>query len=193
MALSRKKRIDSAWWGILLLAAVVLVGSCNFGVPEYNLSVLVGAGVTGTPASGEYSYSDQESVAYNYYAVNPLHIVEVFIGNSRKESVGGITMYGNNSITAQLMDIRGTWNMQMWWDGAADPSFDFNITFEGNDLISGSFRDSRGFHGTWVAENGEISIIYTDWNDFILEGGQFGMNGIFTGDASFGTWSATLE
>ena len=193
MTFSGKKQIETVTWGMLLLAAVVLVGSCSFGVPEYNLSVHVEAGVTGTPVSGEYSYSEMESVSYSYYAVNPLHTVEVIIGTSRNDPIGGITMYGNNSITARLMDIRGTWNMQMWWDGSADPSFDFDITFEGNDLISGSFTDSRGFHGTWVAENGEISIIYTDWNDFMLEGTQFDMVGTFTGDASFGTWSASQE
>jgi hypothetical protein len=117
--------------------------------------------------------------------------VEVYIDESRNVASGSITVWTSFTLIARIVDIRGTWNMQMRWSTSSEVNFEFNITFSGADVTSGTFSDDRGFNGLWTAEDGAITITYTDWNDFVLMGSVYGMNGTFTGDGSDGSWTAT--
>ena len=67
----------------------------------------------------------------------------------------------------------------------------FEITFDGAGITSGTFSDDRGNHGSWTAENGVITIIYSDWNFVVLEGAVYDMSGIFkVGEDIKGGWGA---
>lgn len=165
--------------------------SCDWGVPDYQVSVTVEEGVTGAPETGEYSHREGTTLNYDYLPEDPLHTVEVFINESRTVGSGSITVWTSFTLSARIVDIRGTWKMQMRWSASAEVNFEFNINFSGADLTSGTFSDDRGFHGLWTAEENSVTITYTDWNDFALTGTVFDMTGTFTGDGSDGAWSAT--
>ncbi|MFC2165720.1 hypothetical protein ACFLT2_12100 [Acidobacteriota bacterium] len=175
---------------ILVMLIFLAFASCNWGIPDYQVAVTVEEGVTGAPETGEYSHTEGTVINYEYLPEDPLHTVEVFINASRTVGSGSITVWTSFSLTARIVDIRRTWKMQMRWSASSEVNFEFNITFSGADLTSGTFSDDRGFHGLWTAEDGAITITFTDWNDFVLVGSVFAMTGTFTGDGSEGAWIA---
>jgi len=175
---------------IVMLLFLILV-SCDWGIPDYTVTVITREGVIGAPETGVYEHREGTTVNYNYFPENPLHTVEVFINESRKTGSGSISVWTSFALTAQIIDIRGTWRIQMRWSASSEVNFDFNITFSGAELTSGTFADDRGYHGLWTAENGSITITYTDWRDYILTGSVFSMNGTYTGAGSDGAWNAT--
>lgn len=170
---------------------LITFASCDWGVPDYQVTIITEEGVIGAPEAGVYEHREGTTLNYDYMPENPIHTVEVFVDESRKTGAGSLTVWTSFTLTAQLVDIRGNWNMQMRWSASSEVNFEFNITFSGADVSSGTFSDDRGFNGLWTAENGNITITYTNWNDFVLIGSVFSMNGSFTGDGSDGTWSAT--
>lgn len=180
----------------ILLFVVSFLGSCIFGVPDYTLTIIVGDGVTGIPEAGRYVFKELSAVEYQYTPLNPLHTVEVMLNNKvRKSSQGSVVMYGDNYIlTAQVMDIRGSWTVKMLKSGSTATDFEFNLTISGADVISGIFTDSRGYQGVWetasVETGNTITFTYSDWEDYVLTGTYFSMTGTFTGEETTGTWSA---
>ncbi len=175
----------------LVLWLVFAGMGCDFGVPDFKLTVILEEGVTGTPDAGEYTYSELEVVNYSYSPVDSIHTVEAFLNENRLNRVGTITMYNDFTLTARLVDLRGSWNVEMAWVDSAAVDFSFTLTLSGLNLVSGTFTDSRGFSGTWTAENGIVTITYADWSDFVLTGAVFEMNGTFTGEGSSGAWNST--
>ncbi len=173
-----------------ILLLFLVLGSCEWGIPDYKITVIIKEGVTGTPEAGEYAHKELTTLSYEYIGIDPIHTVEVFINDIRQGASGTITVYTNFTLTARLVDIRGSWNMQLRWSDSAQVDFDFSIMFDGADLASGTFTDSRGYHGLWTAENGTITITYTDWSDFVLTGSVFSMSGTFTAEESNGSWTA---
>jgi len=173
-----------------ILLLLLALGSCEWGIPDYKITVIIEEGVTGTPEAGEYAHKELTTLSYEYIGIDPIHTVEVFINDIRQSASGAITVYTNFTLTARLVDIRGSWNVQMQWVDSAEVNFDFSITFDGADLVSGTFTDSQGYHGLWAAENGSITITYTDWSDFVLTGSVFSMNGTFIAEESNGSWTA---
>ncbi len=97
---------------ITILGLVLSSVSCDFGVPDFKLTVFLEEGVTGTPDTGEYTYSELEVVNYSYTPLNSLHTVEAFLNDNRMNSVGVITMYNSLTLTARLVDLRGSWNVR---------------------------------------------------------------------------------
>lgn len=192
-----KKRAKHAWFpgGALILLILLAFGSCNWGVPDYTLIVVVEEGVTGTPATGQYVHKELTAVDFSYTPINPLHTVEVIInGSTRQSTAGSLVLYAEKyTLTARLVDIRGTWKVEMTWLESITVDFKFTITISGEDLLSGTFIDSRGYNGTWSAESNVVTFTYSDWNDFILIGLTFYMQGTFTGDGSSGSWTAERQ
>ncbi|MGB2906766.1 MAG: hypothetical protein WBB73_06685 [Candidatus Aminicenantaceae bacterium] len=176
--------------GVALLALMVL-GSCSLGVPEYVLTVFLEEGVTGIPEDGTHEHAELDKVDYRYSPVDTIHTVEVFIGPSRFSAVGSLTMYNDQTLTARLVDIRLSWDVALILTDAAENAFEFTITLNGASLTSGTFSDSRGYNGIWTAENDDVTLTYGDWEDYVLIGLVFDMNGTFTGGGTTGTWSTS--
>ncbi len=184
------KRIAVYGGFVQLLLLLLVLCSCNFGTPDYKLNVTLEEGVMGTPQAGEHSYRDLSDVSFEYAAIDPIYTVEVFLNNIRQTHTGTFTMYTDVDLLARLVNIRGRWNMEM---RQTDPTeiFKFDITFNGTSLTNGTFSDSRSRNGTWTAENGVVTIIYTDWGGYILSGTVFNMSGTFAIDGeNKGVWSA---
>lgn len=163
---------------------------------NYTLTVVVEEGVTGTPESGKYIYKELSTIEYSYTPLNPLHTVEVLINdNYRKSAQDSIVLYGDGYVLrAKIMDVRGSWKIKMTKSDSTSVDFEFTVTLAGNDVISGTFTDDRGYHGTWdtsYAYNGNIiTLTYADWKDYILTGTYFDMKGNFIGEGRTGTWSS---
>ncbi|UCG69670.1 MAG: hypothetical protein JSV09_01205, partial [Thermoplasmata archaeon] len=109
MTVKPKKNMGIKAYGRLIKILVILMvlGSCNFGTPDYKLNVTLEEGVTGTPQPGEHLYKDLSEVSYEYTAIDPIHTVEVFLNNIRQTYSGTFTMYTDVDLIARLVDIRG--------------------------------------------------------------------------------------
>ena len=175
---------------VQILAILMVLGSCNFGTPDYRLNVIIAEGVTGTPQAGEERHKDLSEISYEYTGIDPIHTVEVFLNDIRQTYTGTFVMYTDVTLIARLVDIRGRWSMEMKETGASE-TITFEITFNGAGLTNGTFSDNSGNHGSWTAESGVIIITYSDWNFFVLTGAVFNMSGIFSvGEEEKGVWSA---
>lgn len=178
--------------GMIFLAIIFV--SCQ--PLNYTLTVIVDEGVTGTPEAGEYTYKELSTVEFSYIPLNPLHTVEVLINDKyRKPAQDSITLYGDRYVLrAKIMDVRGTWKIKMTKSDSTSVDFEFTVTLAGKDVISGTFTDSRGYHGTWdtsYSYSGNIiTLTYADWKDYILTGTYFDMKGNFMGDGTTGTWTS---
>lgn len=198
--MNSEKRLISAGRAaaIAVLLALLPALSCNWGVPDYTLTVVVEEGVTGTPATGEHKYQELTLVSLDYSPVNPQHTVEAILNNQLKiPAKGTFTMYGDQyELVARLVDIRGDWTITLAYsDTSVTAPEPFTISLQGPDLLSGTFTDSRpeGYYGTWSAINDVLTIAYSNWDFYLLIGGVYdlgGSAGTFTGGGLSGTWTA---
>ena len=185
-----KKILYTAGLGLLLLSFIVVAG-CDFGIPDYTLFVTLDEGIEGNPGQGEHVYEDLSTVSYSYRPILEGSTLEVYLNELRLSGEGSFTMYNSATLRAGIIDIRGTWNIQMQWSLAAEATFDYEITFTGPDLLGGTFTDNRGFHGTWTGLNNALYFQYTDWSDFSYSGTIYGMTGSFAGEGSTGSFTMT--
>lgn len=177
-----------------MLFPVIIQTSCQ--PLNYTLTVIVEEGVTGTPETGKYKYKELSTVEFSYLPLNPLHTVEVLINDKyRKSAQDSITLYGDEYVLrARIMDVRGTWKIKMTKSDSTSVNFEFTVTLTGNDVISGTFTDSRGYHGIWdtsYSYSGNIiTLTYADWKDYVLTGTYFDMKGNFMGEGTTGSWTS---
>jgi hypothetical protein len=143
----------------------------------YDLTVSAGAGVSGTPTTGAYSFKEGTSVAYNYVAALGYY-PKVQVDGVDAAVQGSVLMDRAHTLTAvaQEFDIRGMWRIttssdflfptqKVIFDGspAAGKVYRFNGVFvlgdydvTGNDIrffafveeTGGSQSDSSEFTGT---------------------------------------------
>jgi hypothetical protein len=183
----------------LPLAVLLATGSCKWGVPDYTLTVTLENGVTGTPEAGQHAYKELTTITLNYTPVNPLNTVEVFInGTIRKAGLSTVIMYGDGyTLTARLVDFRGSYKVTMsYTDTSVTAPDPFVITITGADLLSGTFTDERGYHGTWAAAADTLTLAYWDWDFYVLSTTPFNMgysSGIFSGGGLTGSWMAVKQ
>jgi hypothetical protein len=170
-----------------------LMGCSFFGIADYELIVTINDGVHGTPESGQHSYKDLTVVEFAYTPVNSLHTVEVIYEGGRLAASGSFTMYTNVALEARLVDIRDTWKITFAYKDSTTTSIEFTVTFSGNDILAGTFSDSRGYNGTWDAASNVIHLTYSNWNAYKLTGTLFSMSGTWSNGSVTGTWSAVRQ
>jgi hypothetical protein len=183
---------------ILSLSVILSLGGCkNFGIPDYELEITVEEGVEGTPLPGVYTYRDLTIIDYRYTPANPEYTVEVLVNGTRRLSEGQFIMYTDLDVVARILDIRGTWDFQLTYtptEGDKEIT-EFSITFSGDNLLSGNFTDDRGYTGTWNIDGVIITITYTNWQDYVLEGYITTMEGTWESaiEEKDGTWLASRQ
>ncbi|MGQ9617459.1 MAG: hypothetical protein ACUVUG_00700 [Candidatus Aminicenantia bacterium] len=194
MERGRNFHLPKIFLGSFFFFLLIFLSGC--GLLNYTLTVIVEEGVTGTPESGQYKYKELETVEYYYTPLNPLHTVEVLINEKvRKHGQDSVILYGDEYVLrAKIMDIRGSWKIKMTKSESTSVDYEFTITLRGDDVISGTFLDSRGYHGFWEtklnATGNIITITYSNWEDYVLSGDYFSMSGSFTGGGTEGKWSS---
>ena len=178
----------------------------------YALSVNVGTGVNGTPASGNYPYSNGTTVNYSYSLQNGYTNLQVLLDGNPVNASGTITMDGNHSLTVTAdssgasHDVRGTWQGTMT-DANGDNDL-FNVTFSGSDPSSGNtsgwvVNNSSVGNGTFTVNGSsiEFTLIYGAVRNFVVTGTltsatQMSGDWVWTnheGNKFYGTFSLTKQ
>jgi hypothetical protein len=188
-----KSKILQTYVPIILGMAIVLClsGCKDFGVPDYELTIEVRSGVEGTPPSGTYTYKELTTIDYSYIPQNDEHQVEVLVNGSRWLAAGTFIMYTNLDVVVQIIDIRGAWDFLLTSEDSDVEDMQFEINFSGDNLIAGNFTDDRGYSGTWNADGANLTITYSNWENYILTGSITTMKGTWANDDKAGTWSAS--
>lgn len=71
---------------------------------QYTLTVDLGEGVTGTPASGTYTYAEGTSVNYSYAPKSNFMEMDLTLDSTAISSSGSFAMNGNRTITARAKE-----------------------------------------------------------------------------------------
>ncbi|MBN2346896.1 MAG: hypothetical protein JXO51_10955 [Candidatus Aminicenantes bacterium] len=182
------KRRIAPW----LCACVLLLSlaGCNFfGIPEYELTVTVEPGVTGTPASGVYAYTELDQVEYAYTPVDSRHTVQVLVDGGPEDPADTLTIYRSMTLLARLFDVRGSWKVTFYVTESTAGN-EFTITFSGEDILGGTFSDDRGYHGTWDAVDGKLNFVFSDLGQYKYAGELADMAGTWSNGDVTGSWSA---
>jgi hypothetical protein len=161
-----KKKFGLAFF--VLLTALLFFAGCpadeGNGNGQYTLTVAVGSGASGTPATGSYPYAENSIVNYSYSLQPGYTNLAVTLDGATVGASGVITVTGNHvlNVTAQQIDIRARWTGRFYY-GISDTFF--RVDFSGN-LDSGTCGGlfdfvSIGGAGTWTLAGTQI--------DFTLE------------------------
>jgi hypothetical protein len=175
-----------------LVAALLIPNSCGWGSPDYTLSVTMGEGFSGFPQPGTYTYKEFEVVDYNYSAVTGAVQPQIHLNSYRYTTlVGVLTIYTNTEMRVEQTDMRNRWILNFEEDD--EETIQWVITCSGADLRSGTFTDTRGYNGTWtVVGTADLTLTYTDWEDFVFTGSLLTLGGDWVGGNRSGTWNIEL-
>ena len=147
---------------------------------SYTLTVSVGDGVSGTPATGSYPYTENDTVSYSYTAQSGYGNLTVTLDGAPVAASGVITMAASHTLTVTAsIDIRGMWTGR-FYAGGGDTYFE--VTFSGG-IASGTTRGLFDFvpgygNGTFTVSGNQIEF---DLN-YYISGIEFrlGCLGTFT-------------
>ena len=179
--------------GLCTLVVLPLTKCKGFGSPQYDLTIELEDGVTGTPPPGTETLDELTAKPYEYKSIDGVSPVIVFVNGSRWEPTGTFNLYSDMEVLVKLLDVRGTWTIKLKTTTISEEDREFNIVLSGNSLNEGTFTDDRGYKGTWDIVNDVITIIYEDWEDYQLGGTVSTMRGNWVGEEKQGTWSATPQ
>jgi len=154
--------------GLFLVMGLVFFPGCpangdENGIGQYTLTVTVSNGISGTPATGAYSYVENSVVNYSYSLQTGYTNLVVTLDGAPVAATGVITVTGNHvlSATAEQIDIRGTWTGLFTYGSSTF----FRVDFSGNtgSGTCGGYFDfvPIGGAGTWTLVGTQI--------DFVLE------------------------
>jgi hypothetical protein len=184
---------------VVVLAGLVAQPGCKTSdetdVNQFTLTVVLEAGVSGTPAAGTYTYEQGDVVNYNYSLMSGYQNLSVTLDGAVVAASGAVTMNGNHTLTVSAsggFDIRGKWKGYQVWP-IANPwlivDLYFDIEFSG-ELSSGKVVCNMDLislkqKGTYTVENGEIRI---EMGSFILAFPMLFWGRVETGDLIRGDW-----
>jgi hypothetical protein len=131
---------------------------------QYGLTVTLSAGVTGTPAAGNFNFDQGALVNYSYAIEDGYFDLVVTLDGEVVDSSGTITMSAAHKLNASATagkNVRGTWLLaESYSDGS---SFNVSATFSGA-YASGTVTDSDGGSGTYTLDGGsvEFTLVFPD-------------------------------
>jgi hypothetical protein len=171
--------------------SLFLTGSCSTAEDvQYTLNVTVAAGVTGTPVTGAYTYSENEVVNFSYtlqtgYENLVVTLDGVTVGNS-----GVITMNTTHTLTVtaeEIFDVSGNWTGEWVYPGSGE--FPLECTFTGgyySGTVNGNMEGGPGYgNGPYTISNGSIEFEFN-----YGPGTVFWTGTIDDSDHMSGTWIA---
>ena len=179
----------------LTIPAIMFLFSCNnFGSPDYTVTVVLGPGISGTPAAGTHVQKEFDSVEYSYGPQEGAAAPSVKVNGTAYAVSGTLTMYTNVRIEAYQTDIRGSWHFILKETSTSTQKSAMDITFSGTSLVNGTFSDSQGNSGEWSlgTDGYTMTITYSNWFDTVLTATINSMAaGTWTGFETSGSWTAT--
>ena len=120
---------------------------------QYILTVAVGTGVSGIPATGSYAHDAGQTVSYNYTLESCSENLVVTIDGTAIGDSGLITMDSNHTLNAvadQLFDPSDDWEGMVYWS----TNYPLWVTFNGDC----SFGTTEGRYGTYGLHTGTYTI-----------------------------------
>ena len=174
---------------------------------QFTLTVSVGTGVSGSPASGSYNYLEGSVVNFGYSLESGYTNLSVLLDGSSVASAGSIQMNSSHSLTVSAdpqsasYDVRGSWSgTQTDSNGDPDP---FEVTFSGTSALTGTtsgWVDDPTSIGTGTYQVTGSSIHFELWygstRNFQIDGtiadsNNMSGNWVWTnqsGNKFYGTW-----
>jgi hypothetical protein len=141
-------------------------GGSTTGPNTYTLTVSVGEGVTGSPTSGTYSYTEGDTVSYTYNLQSGYINLAITLDGNPVASSGTINMLKDRILNATAeksptpqYDIRGTWNITIKYP--SDVANHKTFIFSGN-LNQGTLQvDFPAVQGPYTVTNSNVSFSYS--------------------------------
>jgi len=180
---------------LIILVAIVLIGlvshsGCKSEDAAFSLTVSVGNGVSGTPATGSYSYAENDTVTYNYTAQSGYGNLAVTLDGAPVANTGVVPMNASHTLTVTAaIDIRGSWTGKFFYE-----SYDWilRVNFTGN-ILSGTVDGHNNCHLLGPgAETGTFTVT-GDTIEFTMQyyyGTLFFEGTIESASRLSGTWTA---
>jgi hypothetical protein len=167
---------------------------------KYELNVIVGEGVSGTPVQGTYPYNEGDTVNYSYELMDNYKNLTVTLDNDEVEASGTVTITEVHNLKAladPIFDVTGSWTLSEEYDDGS--LFDVTAVFSGS-LGSGIVTDSDGGEGIYaVDEYNQVEFnLNFDNITYEYEGRLDGANSMAGSckkasgsGTSYGYWTAT--
>jgi hypothetical protein len=121
---------------LMACLGILFFSGCKTADPaSYTLTVTLGNGVSGTPATGSYTYTEDDTVNYSYTAQAGYGNLTVTLDGAPVAASGTIAMAAshNLNVTADI-DVRGQWTGRLNY-GAGGAYY--TVTFSGG-VLSGT-------------------------------------------------------
>ena len=142
------------------LGILFFTGCTTADTADYILTVTMGSGVSGTPATGSYSYGENDTVTYSYTAQTGYANLTVTLDGAPVGNSGVITMTANHTLNATAtVDVRGKWTGRFNYQ---EGDTYFEVTFSGG-ILSGTTRGLFDFmpgfgNGTYSLTDNQIEF-----------------------------------
>ena len=148
---------------------ILFFSGCKTADPaSYTLTVTTGTGVSGTPATGSYPYTENDTVNYSYSAMTGYGNLQVTLDGAPVANAGTIAMTSSHTLnTTADIDIRGNWTGRFYFEG---DDCHFAVTFSGG-ISSGATYGMFDWQGDSVNGNFTLSGNQVDF-DLIYYGGD---------------------
>jgi hypothetical protein len=140
---------------LLVCVGILFFPGCKTADPaSYTLTVSVSNGVIGIPATGSYSYAENDTVSYNYSAQAGYGNLAVTLDGAPVANSGVITMTASHTLAVTaVIDVRGIWTGRFYYLG--DDCY-FTVTFSGG-VLSGATYGMFDWEGAYVNGNFTLS------------------------------------
>jgi hypothetical protein len=128
---------------------------------NYTLTVTVGTGCTGTPASSAQSYKKGTTVAYNYSKLTGYGQLTVMLDGAAVASSGTITMNGNHTLAVTALKIGVITSVTVKYDvifAGSNLKAAHNVKVNGVDKINETFYFNSHYSSTF---EGQMKIART--------------------------------
>ena len=101
----KKKKFPWLWVAAGVVVAGVIVYFTLIKKPKYDLTVEVGAGVTGTPAAGKYTYKKGTKIAYNFACADGYKNLTVLLNDKPAFTAGTLVMDRTYNLKATVTKL----------------------------------------------------------------------------------------
>jgi len=185
-----KKRLCVVCGLFVLIGFLIGLNSCKLTGPDYTLAVTLEEGIKGEPEAGTYLHAEFTEINFKYENEEGKVFPELFINGTVQQNVEGVFgMYSDMDILVKQKDIRGDWKVDFFIDEIKDGEWE--MTFSGATINSGTFTDQRGYTGTWEVSGLNFTCTYDNWNRYIFTATLNNMEGTWDDEGRTGNWRAT--
>ncbi len=189
---------------LLIINFLLFLPNCSTADDDdfqlFEMDVIIGEGVSGTPIQGTYSYNEGDTVDYSYELLANYRNLSVTLDSEEVEASGTVTITGVHTLRALAdpsYDITGNWDLSEEYDDGS--SFEVSTTFTGT-LDNGTVTDTDGGEGVYTVDEYNRIEFNLEFDNINYEyEGLFDDANIISGSCkkvsdsgtSYGYWSAT--